>query len=147
MENYPPLRARRRKGERKNGYEYKRHTQLRLHHRLLSHRALLEARGKRERKIYIYKERERERVYVWVSTRLPSPPLAEFLPLPLLRRLSPIDNTATEILLHVYGSCICKISMSPLLLLPSSLALSAPFLQRSFLNPSRNVYIYIMYEP
>lgn len=64
MENYPPLRARRRKGERKNGYEYKRHTQLRLHHRLLSHRALLEARGKRERKIYIYRKREKEREFM-----------------------------------------------------------------------------------
>lgn len=42
--------------------------------------------------------------------------LAEFLPRPLLPRLSPIDNTATEIFLHVYGSCICKISMSTLLL-------------------------------
>lgn len=69
--------------------------------------------------------------------------LAEFLPLPLLR-LSPIDNTATEIFLHVYGSCICKISMSPLLLSSFVLALFAPFLHRSFLNPSRwNVYIYM----
>lgn len=145
------LRARRRKGEE----DGKMDTSINVARscgciRLLSHRALLEACGKRERKMYIYGEREREgeRVYVWVSTRLPSPPLAEFLPLPLLRRLSPIDNTATEIFLHVYGSCICKISMSPLLLLLSSfvlhfvVALSAPFLQRSFLNP-RNVYIYI----
>lgn len=143
------------RGRRKNGYEYKRRTQLRLHQTSFSSRTTRSVWKERKENVYIYREREREgeRVYVWVSTRLPSPPLAEFLPLPLLRRLSPIDNTATEIFLHVYGSCICKISMSPLLLLLSSfvlhfvVALSAPFLQRSFLNPSRNVYIYIMYEP
>lgn len=68
MENYPPLGARRRKGEE----DGKMDTSINVARscgciRLLSHRALLEACGKRERKMYIYMGREKEREREFMS--------------------------------------------------------------------------------
>ena len=101
----------------KNGYtryEYKRRTQLQLHQTSLhlSHRALFEAKKETER--------EKERVPPpLLSARLPpSLRLAEFLSfLATFRRLI-TPSPSTEIFLYVYGSCICKISMSLHLLTP-----------------------------
>lgn len=89
------------------------------------------------------KERKRERVAPpLLSTRLPpSLRLAEFLSFLATSRRLITPSPSTEIFLYVYGSCICKISMSlhpltpyfipPLLFLA---ALSSPFPLRSFLN-------------
>ena len=86
--------------------EYKRRTQLQVHQTYFSSCTLRErAKGSRGAE-------RGESLLLAFRPSASSLRLGEFLPLPGTSRRLITPSPATEIFLYVYGSCICKISMS-----------------------------------